>query len=386
MNKLVVITTTYPRYKGDTEPAFVHLLNKELSKDFEVHVVAPWAKGTKNYEVMDAVHVHRFKYLPFKLQNLCYDGGILPKLKSQPLRVLEVPFLVLGMFFAAAHVLIKNKAAIIHAHWLLPHGLVAVALAKLGGNKLIVTSHGSDLYSLSSKLFQRIKIYVIRHASVVTVVSRAMQIDCMQMLKGIKPPTVAPMGIDCRETFMQSVPFEDRNGFVFVGRLIETKGVYDLLEAFAQLIQDYPDEHLTIVGDGPEYENIEKWLDARYLKQSVSLVGSVKSERVADFFNKARVAIVPSWQEGLGLVIAEALACGCITAVSNIANVQDIHNEPLLQFEVKDAVSLAHTLEYIKENESEALRLSQALKCGVLDTYDWGVVGRQYRQILSSLS
>ena len=60
--KVLVLTSTFPRWKNDTTPPFVFELEKRLSKDFEIHILAPHHKGAKKEEIMEGLHVHRFQY------------------------------------------------------------------------------------------------------------------------------------------------------------------------------------------------------------------------------------------------------------------------------------------------------------------------------------
>ncbi len=90
--RLLVLTSTFPRWVGDREPRFVFDLSRRLAKDFEVQVVAPHAPGAAPQEVMDGMRVHRFRYFPEKLQSLAYNGGILEKIAKHPRASLQAPF------------------------------------------------------------------------------------------------------------------------------------------------------------------------------------------------------------------------------------------------------------------------------------------------------
>ncbi|HEY0675481.1 MAG TPA: hypothetical protein VGD25_04670, partial [Immundisolibacter sp.] len=73
--RLLVLTSTFPRWVGDHEPPFVFELSRRLAQQFEVHVLAPHAPGAQLQETLDGVHVQRFRYAPEPLQQLAYDGG-----------------------------------------------------------------------------------------------------------------------------------------------------------------------------------------------------------------------------------------------------------------------------------------------------------------------
>lgn len=98
MNSLLVLTSTYPRWDGDTEPPFVHLLCKELTSKYRVIVLAPHYPDARCHEVMDGVTVYRFRYFfPFA-EHLAYDGGIIQNLKNNRFRVLLIPAFMFSQF------------------------------------------------------------------------------------------------------------------------------------------------------------------------------------------------------------------------------------------------------------------------------------------------
>lgn len=384
--KILVLTTTYPRWLGDVEPAFVHNLSVELSHYYDVHVLAPFAKGSVSKETLDGVKVRRFRYLPFAWQGLCYDGGIVPKLKSQPLRALEIPFLLFGMLLHGIAMVRREKIHLIHAHWVIPQGFIALCIKLLtGGNvKVLVTSHGTDVNALNHPLIEAIKRWVWSQADVITAVSQALVRRCQSIIGRDNAVDLAPMGVDCRHTFVVSVDNDQRSGLVCVGRLIESKGVVGLLEAFIAFNKLYPNQKMTFVGDGPQRKVLEEMVCNAGLGGRVEFTGSVSSPEVAKYFNQARIAVMPSLVEGLGLVAAEAIACGCITLVSDIDAIQDVHHEKALQFVAGDANSLLERLCFVAENPALAEQLSAALKQHVVETYDWQAVGERYHQLITN--
>ena len=94
---ILVLASTYPRWRGDHEPGFVHELNRRLVDEFDVHVVCPHAPGAASYEVMDGVSIHRFRYAPEALETLVQDGGILANLNRSHWKWGLVPFFFVGL-------------------------------------------------------------------------------------------------------------------------------------------------------------------------------------------------------------------------------------------------------------------------------------------------
>src|SRR6185437_1067651 len=103
--KILVLASTFPRWRNDTTPPFVFELEKRLVNEFDIIVLAPHAKGAQKKETMEGITVQRFQYFwPAKWQKLCYDGGILPNLKKNTFLYVEALTLLFFEFIAAAKI------------------------------------------------------------------------------------------------------------------------------------------------------------------------------------------------------------------------------------------------------------------------------------------
>ena len=388
--KLLVLTTTYPRWQGDTEPAFVHYLSRGLQDAFEVHVLAPHTRNAKTIETLEGVHVHRFRYLPATWQRLAYEGGIVPRLKKNRWLALQIPFLFFFMFWSGLRLAKKYKMDIIHAHWVIPQGFIALLIKRFCSRslKVMVTSHGADLFSLNNAFLNRLKAQVFARADCVTVVSQAMRAFCQNDLGVRRIIHVRSMGIDCKNIFLDRIDHAKRSGFIFAGRLVEKKGVRYLLQAFSRLVKERPDEKLLVVGDGTEKRTLMQLSQSLGLEENVTFRGAVETPELADLFNQAAIAVVPSViatdgdQEGLGLVAAEALACGCVTLVSDLPAIRDVHDDRFLQFRQADMESLYQALVRVLNEPAEARRRSSLLQQKVIRRFDWSRVADEYKTLM----
>jgi hypothetical protein len=146
--RVLVLTSTFPRWENDTEPAFVFELSRRLAASFDVTVLSPRTPGSKRQENMAGLRVIRFPYFLQRWEKLAmHGGGILNKLKSNPLYYLMIPFFLLGQLRAVVGLLRSERFDIIHAHWLIPQGFVAALSLLITRQKipLLCTSHGGDL-------------------------------------------------------------------------------------------------------------------------------------------------------------------------------------------------------------------------------------------------
>jgi len=108
--KVLAIASTFPRWENDTTPRFVYDLSNILASKYDMTVLAPHYKGALKKEKLGRVDVRRFAYFkPESLQKLCYDGGIIPNMKSGFLAKMQMPLLIITEFFAASKIIKKEK-------------------------------------------------------------------------------------------------------------------------------------------------------------------------------------------------------------------------------------------------------------------------------------
>lgn len=324
---LLVLASTYPRWAGDPEPGFVHELARRLTDRFHVTVLCPHAAGAPAEETMDGVDVVRYRYAPEAWETLVNDGGIVTNLRRAKWKYLLVPGFVLAQVWRAWRLVRSQRVDVVHAHWLVPQGLIAALLSRLGRRRLpfLVTSHGADLFALRGWPFPAIKRFVVREAADVTVVSEGM-LSGIEALGG-DPNRVAvePMGVDLKGRFRPdpATP-RSRSELLFVGRLVEKKGLQHLLDAIPLIRLKRPDVRLTIAGFGPDMDARREQVARLGIEGAVEFVGAVAQEHLPDLYRRAALFIAPfveaksGDQDGLGLVLVEALGCGCPVVVSRL--------------------------------------------------------------------
>ena len=105
--------------------------------------------------------------------------------------------------------------------------------------------------------------------------------------------------------------------FLYVGRLSREKGLDDLLKAFQRLLAGAPGAHLSIVGAGPQRQELLSQVADLGLAESVTFRGPKTLAEIADLFESSTALVLPSHSEPWGLVVNEALSYGCPVVVSN---------------------------------------------------------------------
>ena len=390
--RLLVLTTTYPRWPGDTEPPFVHRLCVQLSADFEVSVLAPHTQGAKTDEVIDGVRVQRYRYWLERWQVLAYQGGLVANLKRNKWRLLLLPWLLLAQARAIRCAVASGGVDVIHAHWVLPQGLGA-RLALLGLHnqpRLICTSHGGDLLGFDGVAMRALKRWVLQRAAMLTTVSQLIADKAQALGVGPLKQRVVPMGIDTDQ--MNAGPSVSRAAMelLFVGRMVEKKGLPTLLEAMASLYQRWPGATLTLVGDGPLRPMLEARCQTLGLQACVHFVGALPNAELPAYYSRATVCVAPSVvtaegdQEGLPVTLMEAMACRCPVVASRLGGIAEVieHEVSGLLVAPRDVAALVTALERMLQDAPLRARLADAAGGQMHGRFDWASVARCHREVL----
>lgn len=391
---LLVTTSTFPRWKGDSEPRFVYDLSRRLTETFNVVILAPHAAGAKADEMWDGMQVYRYRYAPVAWETLAYNGGISANLKQNRWKVLLLPLFFAGQWWAVRQLLKTYPITTIHAHWLIPQGLTA-ALALWGKNTkptLVCTSHGGDLFGLQGKLSTYLKRWVVRRCQALTVVSHAMLAPAHALTGATPPPvSVIPMGTDLQATF-QPNPTVSRvpNQLLFVGRLVEKKGLPYLLHALQQLLPRHPDLQLVIAGSGQAQTSWQQLAETLGISQHVTFSGRLQHTSLVPLYQTSTLAVFPFIQatdgdmEGLGLVMVEAMGCGCPVIASDLPAVRDVirHGETGQLVTAADSAALAASIDALLTDSDQRHALSVRALAAVHHGFDWDSVTQRYRQCL----
>jgi glycosyltransferase involved in cell wall biosynthesis len=156
----------------------------------------------------------------------------------------------------------------------------------------------------------------------------------------------------------------------YVGRLVEAKGLWTLLQALGEL----PNVQLLIVGAGPLRPAMEQWMSQHGLNDRIRLVPAVPHAEIVRYLNTLDVLVLPSrttpnWKEQFGHVLIEAMACGVPVIGSNSGAIPEVIAEAGLIFPEGDAGALREALLGLQQETSRRERLGQVGRERVLAHY-----------------
>lgn len=171
----------------------------------------------------------------------------------------------------------------------------------------------------------------------------------------LKPPRGLVIYNPIHRRFRPLAGVDRTNRFAFVGRLVSDKGCEVLLQALAGCAQRGYLFGLDIYGEGPEKENLNALAHKCGLSEQVSFHGKVRGEALVQAYNRSLAVVVPSvWEEPLGIVALEAMACGRVVIASAAGGLGEVVEGVGLTFVRGDSRALANCL--VRASEDWALR------------------------------
>lgn len=388
---LLVLASTYPRWRDDPEPGFVHELCRRLATSFNVIALVPDAPNADASGILDGVEVIRYRYAPRRLQTLVNHGGIATNLRRSKWKWLLVPGFLFGQYIAAKRLLKHRRVDVIHAHWLLPQGFVARRLQQGAGVPYLVTSHGGDLFGLRGRVLNALKRRVASSSAAMTVVSSAMRDEAGRV--GLQPPrmTVLPMGVDMRDRFVPD-PTIRRNSdeLLFVGRLVPKKGLVHLLDAMPAVLAQRPAAILIIAGFGPEEDALKAQAGRLGIAASVNFLGAMAQSDLPVLYRRASLFVAPfirddsGNQEGLPVVLMEAIGCGCPVLVGEVAGIGDLLGDARADVCVQsgDSAALAAAIVGVLDDPDQARLRAVEIRRAAADRIDWQNIADGYAKQL----
>jgi N-acetyl-alpha-D-glucosaminyl L-malate synthase BshA len=303
-------------------------------------------------------------------------------LKEYPFStLLRMPFSIYLELVYSKHIarlIDKIKPDIIHAHFAYPEGWVSLLAKKLIKVKipLVVTLHGYDIlvepkigYGIRlNKKYDILVRKVLNEADAIIVASKAIYNETVKLLKNGKDKVyLVPNGVDLKK-FNPSIDgskirrvynAEDKYIIFTLRHHRPVYGLHYLVLAAREVLKQRRDVIFIIGGDGPlrsYYMELSKKLD---IADHMHFPGMIPRDIVPYYYAASDIVVVPSLQEGWGLVATEAMACAKPVIATNVGGLPDQIIDGYNGFLIppRNVKALAEKILYLLENPSEMRRM-----------------------------
>ncbi len=348
--KILAITNLYPNPLQPHRAAFNRHQFRMLHARHPMTVIAPiiWTdewrlrrQGNRapvsRQRMHEGLPVHhpRYWYTPKFLRGL-YGRFYRESIRATFRRILE-----------------QHAPDVVFSPWAYPDGWAAVKLAHRHGLPAVIQVHGSDIHHL--EMFpsrQGGTLEALQQADGIVAISRNLAARMVAMGIPADKIQVIVDGVDKQVFHPADKPSararlglaDDVRHLLFVGNLLEVKGVDVLLEACARLAALRTDWRLHLVGEGPQRSRLEALAARRGLAGHVVFHGAKPHHELPAWFQACDLFVLPSRSEGIPNVLLEASACNLpwvATAVGGIAEIADMGASTLVPPEDADALATA---------------------------------------------
>lgn len=380
---MLQLTTSFPTTVSSTSGAFVLRLVESLPAPLASIVLVPATTAPSGLAGGKRYRIRCFRYGPWRWQRLAHlPGGIPVALKRAPALLVMLPLFLAAMLVSCAWHL--RHAQLVHAHWSV-NGVVGGLVARLLRKPCITTLWGEDVTrAYTSRGYRWILALCLRLNDRVVCVSQAMHRQvCQRFPRHAHKVVYIPNGVAAA---LADAPAEPRPAsrfaVVYVGSLIERKGVDLLVRAWAALSPgEHPGWTLILVGSGPEESTLRALAESLGVAGQVRFTGSVSPDDVGRHYWQADAFVLPSRSEGMPSVLLEAMASGLPVVATRIDGVEELvtaEREGLL-FPVGGQLKLAAHLQRLAADPALRVRMGAASRQRVrTGGFLWPDVGSQY--------
>lgn len=275
-----------------------------------------------------------------------------------------------------------------HSHLFFSTNLSAVA-RQLGSTPLVITNHGLNSQT-APEWFQ--KLYTATGARLTFAAADKVlcytETEKQELIDlGTKPEKIEVIhnGINTDIFVPAKDSYFDKKKLLWVGRYAKGKGLDYLIDAFSILKITHPDATLTLIGKGPEKDNITQKMSDLNLQSSITMKDFVPNSEIVSMYQNSSIFVLPSLEEGVPRTILEAMSCGIPIVCSQLPQLVDIVDGGGLLVPVKDSKALADTISKLLLDSSLAEEFRKNGRKNVVENYSWKDTVKKTIQIYKEL-
>jgi len=371
--KILTLSYEFPPLGGGGSKVVQGVSREYERMGHQVDVVTLAYKDLPRLETVDGVTVHRVPCLRSAV-DLCHPQ--------------EQASYMLSALPKAVRLARQGDYDVMHCHFILPDGVVALLAGMLKRMPLVVTAHGSDVpgynpdrFKLLHRLISPAWRAVARSIDRIAWPSRYLESLILEHEPRARTVNI-PNGFDTGRLS----PGEYRDGSILVvTRMLERKGVQDVIRAVAgsQLTRE-----LHIVGTGPYLPSLKELAESLAVPARFHGWLDNDSAELKSLFEQSSIFVFPSHAENFPLVLLEAMAAGMAIITTNQTGCQEVVGDAALLVSPGDAPAIRNALEVLVNDDEQCRRLGRAARMRLEEHFSWPAVANLYldefRDLISS--
>jgi len=387
--RILVVSTAFPRDADDpTVKWLAEAIRRLRARGYAIEVFTSAYKGGGN-TTLDGIPIHRFRYFFRRWENLTHEESAPDRMRRSLFYAMLPGFYLLFGSIAMWRLQRRERYDIVHVHWPLPHAVFGwVARAARRRTRLIMQFYSIELRWVNERIaiLRGFLRRAIRTADRVIAISTATAREVSALAGDDVPIEVIPYAVEMPS---RKASRHDEATILYVGRLVERKGVAYLIDASASL----PKARIVIIGDGPEREALENRAKERGVTDRVEFRGWVTPGDLDRAYSSATVFALPAVvdkrgdTEGLGMVLLEAMSYYVPVVTTALGGITDIveNDQTGLIVPPNDSEALAAALRRLIDDRALAARLGTAGERMIEERFSWPHIIDQFAAVYDSL-
>ena len=243
---------------------------------------------------------------------------------------------------------------------------------------------GNKLKNFIGKYLQRFSLLLIRKADCIININSQVKKTLIKEGFDENKIIINPPGINF--DYLDNIKLNEKKyDASFLARLHYSKGIFDLVEIWEFVCKDIKDAKLAIIGGGGVElkKELEKKIKERGLKNNIDILGFLENNDAFSLMKSSKVFLFPSHEEGFGIVIAEAMACGVPVITWNLTVYDKLFENNIIKIKENDIARFSEKVIILLKDESKIEKLTSKAKKFV-KKYDWNEIAKKELEILNN--
>jgi glycosyltransferase involved in cell wall biosynthesis len=375
--KILMLSAFFPPTLGGIE-SHVYELSKHLVKaGHQVTVIARYIPGKKPERAVEKVNGVKVIWLESKQ---AAGAPAVSKIVNSPLYWGPI----LKAWMKGIKLALKQDFDVIHAHSIIPIGIIGVIIKKLMKKPLVITVHESHfLYGLSSRAYSFLARKTLNAADKIICVSGEIQEKVIKLTKRKDIQNISN-GVDIEKFYQFSSDIiykkcriSKKKKIVLCARRLDApkNGIIYLINAIPHVIEKAPNTHFVFIGRGLEYSTIQQMIP-KYSK-NVSILGPIPNQDMNKYYNSAQIVVLPSLYEATSIAGLEAMVCGKVLVGTRVGGIPELITDKTTGFlcEPKNPTDLADKI--VTAVKSNMHKIGKASRKKVLEGFSWQIIAKK---------
>jgi glycosyltransferase involved in cell wall biosynthesis len=292
--------------------------------------------------------------------------------------------------------LLRQRPQVVHLNTSLEQksywrDIAFLLIAKLLGHSVVYQVHGGalpDEFFVGSRWLTILLRKVLSLPDVVVLLAQV-ELEAYRRFVPAQRLEVIPNAIETDILLQRPLEAEGQGPLhlAYLGRMAKNKGIFDAVEALAQLIRAGNDLHLTLAGGGPDEARLKERVSALGMEDRVCFSGPLFGAEKDALWCNADVFVFPTYREGLPYALLEAMAAGAVPVTTRVGAIPDVMQDGVhgLFVPPRDVDALVLALAKLDGDRALLLRLAQAGRARVLENYTVARLAADFERLYNSL-